>query len=62
LFVADPDCFSIDHATDSVIQRVIREEFESRTLIAVTHRPATVEDFDMVLSIEDGKFLATGSD
>jgi ATP-binding cassette subfamily C (CFTR/MRP) protein 1 len=46
---------SIDHATDHMIQRVIRQEFRDRTLIAITHRPETVEDFDVILVVDDGR-------
>jgi ABC-type multidrug transport system fused ATPase/permease subunit len=38
-----------------MIQRVIRQEFRDKTLIAITHRPETVEDFDVILVVEDGR-------
>ena len=46
---------SIDNATDSIIQKTIRAEFEDCTVITVAHRIPTVMDCNMVLGISDGE-------
>ena len=46
---------SADRETDAIIQRVIRKEFEAYTIIAVTHREDTVQDFDRIVVMESGR-------
>ncbi|CAN4113549.1 unnamed protein product [Withania somnifera] len=45
---------SVDSQTDAIIQRIIREDFESSTIITIAHRIPTVIDCDRVLIIDDG--------
>lgn len=46
---------SADRETDTLIQRVIRKEFEGYTIIAVTHREDSVQDFDRIVVMESGR-------
>ena len=41
-------------ATDVLIQRSIREEFQDSTLIVIAHRLSTIADFDKILVMSDG--------
>ena len=41
-------------ATDLLIQRSIREEFQQSTLIVIAHRLSTIADFDKILVMSDG--------
>ncbi|KAK7303787.1 hypothetical protein RJT34_14704 [Clitoria ternatea] len=45
---------SVDSQTDSVIQKIIREDFADRTIISIAHRIPTVMDCDRVLVIDAG--------
>uniref|UniRef100_A0A0C9S8B2 TSA: Wollemia nobilis Ref_Wollemi_Transcript_11795_5173 transcribed RNA sequence n=1 Tax=Wollemia nobilis TaxID=56998 RepID=A0A0C9S8B2_9CONI len=45
---------SVDAQTDAVIQKIIREDFFSCTLISIAHRIPTVMDCDKVLVVEAG--------
>nr|QEY08340.1 ATP-binding cassette sub-family C member 4c [Crocus sativus] len=45
---------SVDSQTDSVIQKIIREDFSSCTIISIAHRIPTVMDCDRVLVIDAG--------
>jgi ABC-type multidrug transport system fused ATPase/permease subunit len=46
---------SIDNATDSAIQRMIRENFENTTVLTIAHRLNTIMDSDRVLVLDDGR-------
>uniref|UniRef100_A0A8I6X7R7 ABC transporter domain-containing protein n=1 Tax=Hordeum vulgare subsp. vulgare TaxID=112509 RepID=A0A8I6X7R7_HORVV len=45
---------SVDSQTDTVIQRIIREEFRECTVISIAHRVPTVMDSDRVLVLDVG--------
>jgi len=60
IMVMDEATSSIDAATDSLIQRAIREEFANSTLVVIAHRLSTVADFDKILVVDHGVSLEFG--
>ena len=46
---------SVDFATDEAIQKAIRAEFKSSTLLTIAHRLSSVIDYDRLLVLSDGK-------
>uniref|UniRef100_A0A6V7QR02 ABC transporter C family member 8 n=1 Tax=Ananas comosus var. bracteatus TaxID=296719 RepID=A0A6V7QR02_ANACO len=57
ILVLDEATASIDSATDAVLQRVIKQEFSSCTVITIAHRVPTVTDSDMVMVLSYGKLV-----
>jgi len=61
ILVLDEATASIDSATDSILQRIIRQEFEECTVITVAHRVPTVIDSDMVMVLSYGMLIPYSS-
>nr|GMD72939.1 ABC transporter C family member 14-like [Ipomoea batatas] len=55
LLFMDEATASVDSQTDGVIQRIIREDFASCTVISIAHRIPTVMDCNRVLVIDAGR-------
>jgi ABC-type multidrug transport system fused ATPase/permease subunit len=55
IMVLDEATSAVDKATDALIQRSIREEFQDSTLIVIAHRLSTIVDFDRILVMSEGK-------
>jgi ABC-type transport system involved in cytochrome bd biosynthesis fused ATPase/permease subunit len=47
----------VDAETDELMQRIIREEFETQTLIVVAHRLNTILDFDRIAVFDEGVLI-----
>uniref|UniRef100_A0A5B7BJZ7 ABC-type xenobiotic transporter n=1 Tax=Davidia involucrata TaxID=16924 RepID=A0A5B7BJZ7_DAVIN len=54
LLFMDEATASVDSQTDAVVQKIIREDFATCTIISIAHRIPTVMDCDRVLVIDAG--------
>ncbi|KAJ5298092.1 hypothetical protein N7508_008341 [Penicillium antarcticum] len=60
ILVVDEATSSVDADTEKLMQTLIRSHFFNHTILAVTHRPSTVLDFDRVLVLEGGHIVENG--
>jgi ABC-type multidrug transport system fused ATPase/permease subunit len=52
---------NVDHATDALIHKTLKEAFGSSTVLTIAHRLHTIADVDLVLVLEAGRLLEQGS-
>ena len=50
----------MDEETDSNIQKLIREEFDTCTVLTIAHRLNTIMDYDRVIVLESGEIKEIG--
>ncbi|KAF2742355.1 P-loop containing nucleoside triphosphate hydrolase protein [Sporormia fimetaria CBS 119925] len=58
--VLDEATSSLDRASDTHVQRLLRSRFASHTIIAVAHKLDTILDFDRVVVMQQGKLVELG--
>lgn len=51
----------MDSHTEELVQRVLRERFENRTVVAIVHKlESALDDFDMVAVLDAGELREFG--
>jgi len=55
ILIMDEATASVDPATDELVQRMIRKEFDHCTVLTIAHRLNTISDSDRILVLSDGR-------
>ena len=61
IIVFDEATSAVDTATDTLVQRSIREGFTDSTLIVIAHRLSTIGDFDKIMVLDNGFMTEFGT-
>jgi multidrug resistance-associated protein (MRP) len=60
ILVLDEATAAVDVETDNLIQRTIRKEFKESTVLTVAHRLETIQDYDRVVVMDNGRAIEQG--
>ena len=61
ILILDDSVSAVDTKTEQTILNNLRATRQGKTTILIAHRISTVEQLDLLLYLEDGKLIATGS-
>lgn len=61
VLVMDEATANVDNKTDKHIQDIIKKHFTNCTVITIAHRLETIMDYDIILVIESGKIVESGT-
>ncbi|VUC23771.1 unnamed protein product [Clonostachys rosea] len=61
ILILDEFTSNVDVETDRLLQKIIREHFKDRTILAVAHRLETIADFDRIVVLDKGRVVEQGA-
>ena len=60
ILLLDEATSSVDHATEELVNRIVADDFQESTVLAVAHRLSTIVGFDTVVVMEGGRAVEVG--
>ncbi|KAH0354202.1 P-loop containing nucleoside triphosphate hydrolase protein, partial [Aureobasidium melanogenum] len=60
IVLVDEATSGLDHETEATVQKLLREEFGGKTVIAIAHHLQTIVDFDVVVVLDGGRIAEVG--
>ncbi|KAH0165268.1 P-loop containing nucleoside triphosphate hydrolase protein, partial [Aureobasidium melanogenum] len=60
IVLVDEATSGLDHETEAVVQKLLREEFGGKTIIAIAHHLQTIVDFGVVVVLDGGRIAEVG--
>ncbi|KAL5968006.1 Canalicular multispecific organic anion transporter 2 [Taenia solium] len=61
VLVLDEATAAVDPQTDQLIQRTVRNEFASSTVLTIAHRLDTIIDYDRIMVLDAGRLIEMGT-
>lgn len=61
LLILDDSFSALDFATDSALRKALRKSTEDMTVIIVTQRCSTIRNADLILVLDDGRLVGSGT-
>ncbi|QRW07534.1 ABC transporter [Ceratobasidium sp. AG-Ba] len=61
IVILDEASSSMDLKTDEKVRQIVQEELRDCTVLAIAHRIATIIDFDLIIILDNGEIVETGS-
>jgi len=52
---------SVDNQTDTIVQRVLKQEFAGSTTLTIAHRLHTIIDYHQIVVLDAGRCVEAGS-
>ena len=61
ILIFDEATSSVDNRTENLIQKSLKDISKDRTTIAIAHRLSTIRNADLILVLEEGKIIESGT-
>ncbi|RPK27801.1 ABC transporter ATP-binding protein [Paenibacillus xylanexedens] len=61
IIILDEATSALDQENEDKVKRALDHQFQGKTILAVAHRISTIQDYDKIVLIEDGKISEVGT-
>ena len=61
VIIFDDSLSALDTGTDVLIRKALKVKDQNQTMIIITHRTTTAKEADLILVLDDGKIVESGT-